>query len=97
MITGKQRSYLKKLSHGIRPAMQLGKEGITENFINQYEVIIEANELVKINVLDSSPLDAKEAAHELAERTKSEFVQAIGRKCVLYRRAQEEPEIRLPK
>lgn len=97
MLTGKQRSYLKKLAHNIRPIVQLGKEGLSENFIQQFDQTIESKELVKVNVLDSSYLDAKEAANELAERTNSEFVQAIGRKFVLYREAKEDPEIKLPR
>ncbi len=97
MITGKQRSFLKKLSHGIRPVMQLGKEGITEKFLEQFDKTMESKELVKVNVLDSSMMDAKEAANEIAKQTGSEFVQAMGRKFVLYREAKEEPQIRLPK
>lgn len=97
MLTGKQRSYLRKLSHGIRPVLQIGKEGVSEKFINQFEETIELNELIKISVLENSGLDTKEAANEVIAKTNAEYVQAIGRKIVLYKESKENPEIKIPK
>ena len=76
---------------------QLGKGGITDNFVAQLNDALEARELVKVNILENNPLDAKTAANELAQMTNSEFVQAIGNKFVLYRKAKENPKIQLPK
>ena len=46
---------------------------------------LEARELVKGKVLENSMLTAREACQELAKRTRSEGVQVIGTKFVLYR------------
>lgn len=97
MLTGKQRSYLKGLSNTMKSITQLGKGGITDNFVAQLNDALEARELVKVNILENNPLDAKTAANELAQMTNSEFVQAIGNKFVLYRKAKENPKIQLPK
>ncbi|MGV8145693.1 MAG: YhbY family RNA-binding protein [Alkaliphilus sp.] len=99
MITGKQRSFLKKIAHNEKPITQLGKSGITDSFIEQLEAVLEAREIIKISILESSSLDAAEACREVAERTNSEFVQAIGNKFSIYRRARdkENRKIRLPK
>lgn len=97
MLTGKQRSYLRKLSHGIRPVLQIGKEGITESFLNQFDETIEINELIKVSVLENSGLDAKEAANYIVEKRNVEFVQAIGKKFVLYKESEENPEIKFPR
>ena len=101
MISGKERSYLKGLANTLKPVLQIGKEGLTEAFITQYEETIASKELVKINILESSMLDAKEVASELCEITGSEFVSALGRKAVLYKRPNlkkgEKPKIVLPK
>lgn len=97
MITGKQRSYLKKIANNIDPIFQLGKNGITEAFINQVEEALEARELIKIKVLNNSFLDTKEAANEVAERVNAEFVQSIGSKFVIYRESEENKKIELPK
>jgi len=99
MITGKQRSFLKKIAHNEKPITKLGKAGITDSFIEQLEPVLEAREIVKISILDSSMLSAAEACRDVAEKTNAEFVQAIGSKFTIYRRAREKDnrKIRLPK
>lgn len=96
MLTGKQRSYLKSLANTIDPIFQLGKNGLTESFIKQVDVVIESKELIKINVLNNSGLEAKEVAIELANALEAEFVQSMGNKFVLYRESKEDKKIQLP-
>jgi len=99
MISGKQRSYLKGLANNLKPIIQVGKEGVSDNFLDQYLETIASKELVKINVLDSSPEDAKEVSRIICERTNSEFVSVLGRKVVLYRRPDKKKDeilIKLP-
>jgi len=96
VITGKQRSYLKSLAHKIDPIFQIGKNGLTENFIKQLDEALEARELIKVKILKNSFLDATEVASELAERLGAEFVQSIGNKFVLYRESKENKKIELP-
>lgn len=93
MISSKQRSFLRGLANPIKATLQLGKEGLTEEFVRQYDEMIEPRELVKINVLESNGLDVREVAHELAERTSSEVVQVIGHKVTLYRASTLDPKI----
>lgn len=97
MLNGKQRSYLKKLAHDADPIFQIGKAGINDNFIEQLKEVLEARELVKITVLDNSDLDTKEAASIVAEKSGAEFVQAIGKKFVIYKESDENKKIKLPK
>ena len=53
---------------------------------------LEARELVKGKVLDNNiDYDAKTAAEELAKATRSEVVQVIGTKFVLYRESHSKP------
>jgi len=89
MLTGKQRSYLKGLANGLDPIMQIGKSGITETVIKQIDDALEARELIKINVLSNSPLEAKETAEEIAESVGAEYVQSIGNRFVIYRQSKE--------
>lgn len=97
MLTGKQRSYLKSLAHHEKPITQIGKGGITDAFVEQLDLALEARELVKISILETSLLDAKETANQLAEMLHAEFVQAIGNRFVLYRQSRKNPKIQLPK
>ena len=96
MLTSKQRAYLRALANKVQPTIQVGKEGVSRSFTKQLDVILESHELVKVTVLENSGLTAKEAGMDAARYTKSEFVQAIGRKFTLYRPSKEDPEIELP-
>lgn len=97
MLSNKQRSYLRGLANNLKPIIQMGKDGNKDTFIRQLDIILENHELVKVNVLENSPMTAKEAGNYFVERLDAEFVQAIGRKFTLYRAAKEDPEILLPK
>lgn len=97
MITGKQRSFLKKKAHDMDSILQIGKNGLSDNLIEQVDEALEARELIKINVLNNSFLDPKKIANELANKTNSEFVQSIGNKIILYRESEENKKINLPK
>lgn len=97
MLSGKQRSYLKKLAHNLEPVIQIGKNGITDNFISQVNDILEAREIIKIKILSNSFLEAKETGNEVAKLTRSEFIQSIGNKFVIYRESKENKKIEIPK
>ncbi|MFA5523923.1 MAG: ribosome assembly RNA-binding protein YhbY [Tissierellales bacterium] len=96
MISGKQRSYLKSLANKLEPIFQVGKNGVTDNFIKQLDEALEAREIIKINVLNNSLLNAKDVAIEVTEKLDAEFVQSIGNKFVLYRESKENKKIELP-
>lgn len=96
MLTGKQRSFLKGKANTLDPMFQLGKNGLTESFIKQVDVVLESKELLKISVLNNSGLDAKEVAIELSNELNAEFVQSMGNKLVIYRESKEEKIIQLP-
>lgn len=84
------------MAHTMDPLFQVGKNGITDNFVVQVEEALEARELIKINVLNNSLLDPTEVAREVAEKTNAEFVQSIGNKFVLYKESEENKSIELP-
>jgi len=86
MLTSKQRASLRALANGIDTVMQIGKGGVTESVVLQARQAISNKELIKVRVLESALLTAREACTELARRTRSEEVQVIGTKFVLYRR-----------
>lgn len=96
MITGKQRSYLKSLANGIDPIVLIGKEGLTPNVIKQINETLEARELIKVKLLDSSMMDARDTANEVCKVVHSEYVQSIGNRFVVYRESRKNKQIDLP-
>ncbi|MBE7027309.1 MAG: ribosome assembly RNA-binding protein YhbY [Ruminococcaceae bacterium] len=97
MITSKQRAYLRGEANSLEPIFQLGKGGISDNFVKQVDDALEARELIKIHLLDASFLDARETVDTLARLTGAEAVQAIGSKIVLYRESKNKKRIELPR
>ena len=84
-LTSKQRAQLRGLANGIDTILIIGKDGIGDNLTKQAGDALEARELIKCKVLENSMLTSREAAEELAKATRSEVVQVIGTKFVLYR------------
>ncbi|NLY70863.1 MAG: ribosome assembly RNA-binding protein YhbY [Clostridiales bacterium] len=96
MLTGKQRSFLKKIAHDIEPTVYTGKAGITDNILKEMDQGLEKREVVKVKIQEGCELNPKQVANEMAETLNAEFVQAIGRKFVLYRPSKENKRIELP-
>lgn len=84
-LTGKQRAQLRALANTLEPIVHIGKDGIGENLVKQANDALEARELIKCRVLENCELTAREACDELSRLTRSEQVQVIGTKFVLYR------------
>ena len=92
-LTSKQRAQLRGLANTIDTIIQIGKDGIGENLVAQTNDALEARELIKGRVLDNNiEYDARLAAQELAKATRSEVVQVIGTKFVLYRESHSKPK-----
>ena len=97
-MTSKQRAYLKGLAMTMDPVFQIGKASLTPENTAAIDEALEARELIKITVLKNCLDDGRAIEEVLAERTRSEFVQVIGKKIVLYRPAKkkEKRKIILP-
>lgn len=95
-MTTKQRAYLKSLAMTIEPIYQIGKSALTPEITEGINEALEARELIKINVLKNCMDDPNEMARTLAERTRSEIVQVIGKKIILYRESKDKKKIILP-
>ncbi|SJZ93038.1 ribosome assembly RNA-binding protein YhbY [Selenihalanaerobacter shriftii] len=96
MLTGKQRSYLRGKGNQMNPIVQIGKDGINSNLVEQTDDALEARELIKVRALNNSLYTAREAADELAEECGAEVVQVIGNVFLIYRRNDEDPIYNLP-
>lgn len=96
MLTSKQRSYLKSLANTLPPIFQVGKGGVNENMIKQFQDALEARELVKATVLRNAAADTRAISTEISEAAGAEVVQVIGGKFVLYKESVKNKVIELP-
>ena len=95
MLTGKQRGALRAMANGLAPAANIGKSGITESVIKGIDSYLAANELIKVSIQEGAGLNTGDTANRLAEELHAEFIQAIGRRFVLYRRARDPKKRRI--
>jgi RNA-binding protein len=96
-LTSKQRAYLKSLASDLDPVFQIGKGSVTPEVIDAISEAFNTHELIKITVLKNCLDDVKEVAITVSERSRSDLVQVIGRKFVLYKPFKDDPKIILPK
>ena len=96
-MTGKERALLRSQAHHLEPVVHIGKESLTPEVTQSIAEALEARELIKVSVLQNCMDDPHELAQVLADRTRSEVVQVIGKKIVLYREGKDDKKkIELP-
>ena len=97
-MTTKQRAYLKGLAMNLDPIFQIGKNSMTPEVTKAIQEALDARELIKISVLKNCADDPRALAEVIAERTRSQVVQVIGKKIVLYKEGKDKhKKIELPK
>ena len=95
-MNSKQRAYLKGLASTLDPIFQVGKSSLTPEITEAIREASDKRELIKISVLKNCMDDPREIAALVAERTRSEVVQVIGKKIVLYKESKDNKKIELP-
>lgn len=89
-ITSAQRAKLRGMAMKLQPTAQLGKNGITDAFLDMIEDQLDSRELVKITVLRTVDVQPRRVVDELADILNAAPVQAVGFKIVLYRPSKRE-------
>lgn len=97
MLTSKQRAQLRSMANSLDAIFQIGKGGINDHLIKQVEDALEARELIKLSVLETSPVKSREAADTVASAVHCDVVQVIGSKFILYKESKENKKIVLVK
>lgn len=87
-MNGKERAALRAQANGLDTLLQIGKGGLTEAVLRQIDEMLTARELIKIRLLETSPVALAECADALAQQTGADIIQMIGSKIVLYRYSQ---------
>lgn len=85
MLTGKQKRFLRGEAHHLNAIFQVGKDGVNTNQVKGVLEALDAQELIKVKLLDSCTDDVNTVALELSVQTKSDVVQIIGHTIVLYK------------
>jgi RNA-binding protein len=96
-LSGKALRHLRALGHSLDPVIAVGKNGVTDALAKETGHALETHELIKVRVQQEAPLDRRDAAEQLAERTDAVLAQVLGRTFLLYKRHPKKPKIVLPR
>ncbi|MFK4947617.1 ribosome assembly RNA-binding protein YhbY [Lactococcus garvieae] len=83
-LTGKQKRYLRSLAVNIRPIVQIGKSGLSNEILTSIRHAADARELIKVNILQNSDETAKDVA-AMIDKMGLNVVQIIGRNVVVFK------------
>lgn len=96
-VTERQKRWLKKQVHHLKPVVTVGQAGLTEPVLEEVHLALDHHELikVKVNVGDRDMRD--EAIAAIAARTGSDIINRIGNTAAFFRANPRKKEpIRLP-
>lgn len=85
LLSSKQRKVLEGLAHHLDPVVWIGKHGVTDNLVQAVRENLEAQELVKVKVLENATIERPTVASLLVEKTGATLIRIIGRIIILYR------------
>ena len=83
-MNGKQKRYLRSLAVNIKPIVQIGKSGLSNEILTSIRNAADARELIKVNILQNSDEVATDVA-EAIEEMGLDVVQIIGRNLIVFK------------
>lgn len=93
MLNSKQRAALRGIAGTMDTIFQVGKGGINEALISQVSDALRKRELIKLRVLDNSAYNVKGSGGGNRRKNRSDVVQVIGNRFVIFKRNPKEPVI----
>ena len=97
-LSQSQRQFLRKLAHDLKPLVNIGKNGLSDNLLDSANIALDSHELVKVKFYDFKD-EKRELADELAGQLRAELIYVIGNTAILYRRQSDadKRKINLPR
>jgi len=96
-ITEKQKRWLKKQVHHLKPVVTLGQAGLTEPVLAEIEIALDHHELVKVKV-NAGDRELRDTIVEtITTRTASNLIDRIGNTASIFRaNPKKKSPIKLP-
>jgi RNA-binding protein len=92
MLTPKQRQFLKAEAHHLKPAVQIGKAGVTEALAQELDVMLESLELLKLKLNQNTFEDLDSVLDALTRKIDGlQHVWTIGRTILVFRASRNKP------
>lgn len=90
-LSSNQRKHLEAIANKLDALVRIGKNGLEAKIISSVNEALSTNELIKIKILDSSPVDAEEVAAAVVKPTGATLIRIIGRVIILFKPFADKP------
>ncbi len=90
-LSSHQRKHLEAIANHLDPLVRIGKNGLEAKIISSINEAFSSNELIKIKILDSAPVEADEVASAVLKPTGALLVRIIGRVLILFKPFTDKP------
>ena len=92
MLTPKQKQFLKAEAHHLKPAVHIGKAGLTEGLAHELDQMLDSLELIKIKLNQNTPEDKKSIVQVLLAMVPGlEHVWTVGKTVLVFRASRTKP------
>ncbi len=91
-LNNTQKQHLRRLAHELKPVVQIGKNGVTDQVHATIDHELNAHELIKVKFMDFRD-EKKELTDDIVAASRSALISLIGNVAILYRE-QADPEKR---
>jgi len=95
-LTERQRKYLRRLAHDVKPVVQVGNSGLSDGLLAELNDCLTRHELIKVKVRVGNRDLRDETIDELSRITGAEIIQRVGNTASLFRPRLLDSGITLP-
>lgn len=93
-LSGRQKRQLRALGQRLKPLVEVGRAGQSEQLLANLADRLARHELVKVRLPAATPDEREELAGDLARRTGSHLVGTLGRTALLFKPSADLPDDR---
>ncbi|HIW69783.1 MAG TPA: ribosome assembly RNA-binding protein YhbY [Candidatus Limosilactobacillus merdipullorum] len=91
-LRGKQKRYLRAQANHLSPIFSIGKNGLTQAWLEQLDGALDRRELIKVSLQQNTDVTVDEAAQFIEDHTEIQVVQKIGRILLLFKQSANEKQ-----
>lgn len=86
-LRGKQKRYLRSEAHHLKPIFQIGKDGLSEVWLDEVLKALDKRELLKVNILQNSLVEVEDVKEFIENNSDAQVIQTIGNVLVLFKKS----------
>lgn len=86
-LRGKQKRYLRSEAHHLKSIFQIGKDGLSEVWLDEVLKALDKRELLKVNILQNSLVEVEDVKEFIENNSDAQVIQTIGNVLVLFKKS----------